>query len=69
MSTFNPFADPIVPRESALPSRRHSMDREQDAEEEEASETERGPERMRGNSTTSATVRNAPSVTGALARK
>ena len=27
MSTFNPFADPIVPRDSALPSRVHSMRR------------------------------------------
>ena len=68
MSTFNPFADPIGPRESVLPSRRHSMDREQDAEDE-ASKNERGPERIRGNFTTAASRRNAPSVTGALARK
>ncbi len=63
MRTFNPFADPIVPRDSALPSRVHSMDREQATEEEMASKTERE------NSTPAATPRNAPSVTGALPRK
>ncbi len=69
MRTFNPFAPPIIPRDSALPSRRHSMDREPDAEEEEASKAEqRGRERIRGNSTTSAAP-NATSVTGASARK
>ena len=68
MRTFNPFAPPIIPRDSALPSRRHSMDREPDAEEEKASKAERGRERIRGNSTTSA-LPNATSVTGASARK